>query len=71
MTERIFSVSGIHCESCELRIASELGRVDGLNSVEADHRRQTVTVRYDEDLVDAATVSGHLRALGYLPFESV
>lgn len=65
MTEHTFSVSGIHCESCESRIQTELGRLDGLEGVKADHNQQTVTVRYDSAVLDEATVGARLDALGY------
>jgi len=65
LKEHTFSVSGIHCETCESRIQTELGQLDGLQDVKADHHNQTVTVSYDATVVDEATVGARLDALGY------
>lgn len=40
----------IHCEGCEQRIASALGRMDGVREVRADHRTQEVRVTADDDV---------------------
>lgn len=70
MAERTFAVAGIHCEGCESAIETGLRRVEGVRQVKADHRAQTITVRYDEARLDEHDLAGHLARIGYEPVAS-
>jgi copper chaperone len=52
-TERTYVVDGMTCGHCSATIADEVQRVPGVNGVEVDLNRGTVTVR-GADADDAA-----------------
>ena len=42
--EQSFTVTGMACDGCEANVESALGELDGVETVEADHERDTVEV---------------------------
>ncbi len=70
MAEHRFTVSGIHCNGCEASIEAGLRRVDGVRDVKADHREQTIWVRFDEQRLDEDRLSEQLEWIGYSPVVS-
>lgn len=65
MTPLSLTVHGMSCTGCEQRIATVLGRLDGVGSVEADHRDGTVRLDYDPSVVTAETITARLADAGY------
>ncbi len=65
MNRLSLEVSGMSCTGCEQRISALLGRLDGIGTVEADHRAGVVVVEYDPASVDEATIVGRLADAGY------
>ena len=59
------NVNGMSCTGCEQRIATVLGRLDGVGTVEADHREGTVRLDYDPSLVTPGTITARLADAGY------
>ena len=45
MTELTYAVPGVSCEHCRSAIATEVGRVPGVDAVEVDLERKLVVVR--------------------------
>jgi DNA-binding transcriptional MerR regulator/copper chaperone CopZ len=54
MTTITIPVREIHCEGCENSIAAALSRMEGVHSVQPDHRTNRVRVAYDEASVSEA-----------------
>jgi copper chaperone CopZ len=67
MAEQTFTVTGIHCDGCEANIESGLRRLDGVRDVNADHREQTIWVRFDERRLDEQRLAEQLDRIGYSP----
>jgi copper chaperone CopZ len=65
ITDLTVTASGIHCTGCESRIETVLGRVEGIRTVKADHRAQTVAVRYDPRRLDEKRVAAELASIGF------
>ncbi len=65
MTRLTLTVAGMDCTGCEQRIATVLGRLDGVGAVDADHAAGTVVVDFDPGEVDEATISARLADAGY------
>lgn len=63
-----FTVVGeqkIHCAGCEQRVGNALGRLPGVEGVEASARSQRVRVAIDRDRVGPEEVRDRLELLGY------
>jgi copper chaperone CopZ len=63
-----FVVTGersIHCEGCEQRIDRSLGRLPGVEKVEASAESQRVVVEADPDRVGERELRERLDLLGY------
>lgn len=67
VTEQTFTVSGIHCDGCEANIETGLRRLDGVRDVKADHREQTIWVRFDAGRIDGQSLAAQLERIGYTP----
>lgn len=57
-------VSGMDCAACEKRLATALGRLDGVAEVAADHHTGAVQVNLSAP-ADRATVIERLEAAGF------
>lgn len=64
MEELKLRVEGMHCGSCEMLVADELGEIEGVKKVDASHKDGTVKVGYDGKL-DPEKVKKAITALGY------
>jgi copper chaperone CopZ len=57
------------CGACERRLATVLGRLDGVGRVDADHRTGVVRVRFDAARADAGalikTAAGRISQAGF------
>jgi copper chaperone CopZ len=58
----LLRVAGMDCGACERRIATVLGRLDGVGHVDADHATGEVRVRFDAGRVSGDVLAG--RAAG-------
>ncbi|MEW6152746.1 MAG: heavy-metal-associated domain-containing protein [Actinomycetota bacterium] len=65
MTPLSLTVTGMNCTGCEQRISSVLGRLDGVQSVQADHQSGVIRLEYDPSLVTAETIASRLADAGY------
>ena len=63
MQEIAYSVPGVSCSHCERAIASEVGKVAGVEAVEVDLGAKTVAVRGEG--LDDATLREAIADAGY------
>ncbi len=61
------TVSEIHCGGCENTIRTALSRVEGVRSVQPDHRTNQVTIAYDKARTDENGLREVLAGLGFDP----
>lgn len=57
MAQKTYKVTGMTCGHCELSVQEEIGEIDGVASVKADHTTGDVVVEgegYSDDAVAAA-----------------
>ena len=71
MTPLSLTVTGMSCTGCEQRIATVLRRLDGVGTLEADHREGTIRLDYDPSVVTPETITGRLADAGYERTEAV
>jgi copper chaperone CopZ len=67
MTTITIRVREIHCGGCENTIRVALSRLEGVRSVEPDHRTNRVRISYDEARVGEAGLREALAGLGFEP----
>lgn len=60
-----FTVEGMHCDSCSSSIVATLEKVDGVDTVTADHELGMAEAFHRPDAVDAETLKGEIEKLGY------
>jgi P-type Cu+ transporter len=65
MIERVFDVSGMHCQSCVGLIRDEVSEVAGVASVSVDLAAGTAIVRFDPSLAGDAEIVAAVEAAGY------
>jgi copper chaperone len=59
-----YAVAGMTCDHCELSVQEEIGELDGVLEVHADHAAARVTVTSAEPL-DPAAVAAAVEEAGY------
>lgn len=64
MTRHEFTVEGMSCGGCEQNVADALTELDDVESVEADHEGNRVTVSLAED-VPEGNLTAAIEAAGY------
>jgi copper chaperone CopZ len=65
MTTIELSVPTVHCRSCRLNIEESLEDVAGVHASTVDLAAKLVSVDYDMNAVDAATIAATIEAAGY------
>lgn len=57
--------SGMHCRSCSMVIQMEVGELEGVSEVAADHAAGTTTVTYDDSVVSIERIIEAIHNAGY------
>lgn len=61
------NVSGMTCGGCENAVTRALGKLTGVERVDASHVAERVTVTFDDTRVTTAQLRDSIAALGYTP----
>jgi copper chaperone CopZ len=61
----VFTVEGMHCESCSSAITTSLEKTDGVVEASADHVKGTAEAVYDPRKVEVETLKAEIEELGY------
>ena len=59
------NVPTVHCQSCKLTIEEALDELDGVADSDVDLDTKQVTVAYDPDAVDVATIATTIEQAGF------
>ena len=65
MTTETISVPEIHCGHCKSSIEGALAPIEGVTRAEVSVEDRTVTVAYDENVVDRARLVSEIADQGY------
>jgi len=57
----------MHCDACANAVTFALRRTDGVIRVDANHRTDTVRLRFDPERVNAEQIRERIRAAGVEP----
>ncbi len=60
-----FSVTGMHCASCELLIKEELSELKGISDITIDHKTGKGSATIDEEVVSSADILNAIIKAGY------
>jgi copper ion binding protein len=64
-TTSVFRVEGMTCGGCEVAVEMKVGRLDGVERVEASHRKGRAEVTYDPGKVTPERIVAAIEELGY------
>jgi len=59
------SINGMTCTGCEQIIESNVGKLDGINSIEAKYTLNKATIEFDAEIVDTAKIRTAITGSGY------
>ena len=59
------SINGMFCTGCEQTIQSNVGKLDGIRSVEAAYKLNRAIIEFDPELVDTAKIRTAITGSGY------
>ncbi len=59
------SINGMTCTGCEQIIESNVGKLDGIKSVEAEYTLNKATIEFDAEMVDTAKIRTAITGSGY------
>ena len=65
MTEKTLRVPDMNCGHCKAAVESELSKIPGVESSNADVEKGTVEVSYDEGTVRTEDLEGAIEEAGY------
>ncbi|NLV92038.1 MAG: heavy-metal-associated domain-containing protein [Firmicutes bacterium] len=60
-----FRVDGMSCQHCVQAIKDNVGKLHGIDRIEVDLDKQTVTVEYNAEQVDTEAIEGAIAGAGY------
>ena len=68
MTEKTVEIPAITCGHCVMTIKREISEIEGVEHVEGDADKKSVTIRYAENAT-WDEIRGTLKEIGYPPAE--
>lgn len=63
---KVFNVSGMKCGGCEANVTGKISSVIGVHSVVADHKASTVTIEYEQTLIESEALIKVITDAGFL-----
>ena len=67
MTSKTVKVPSISCGHCVMTIEREVGELDGVSEVKAEHLGRTVTVSWDPEATQWEAIEGLMKEINYAP----
>lgn len=62
---KTITVTGMVCGACELKVEATLKDINGITYVEASHKRRTVLVKYNSNVIAIEAMVKAIKDLGY------
>ncbi len=67
MTTKTVKVPRISCGHCVATIEREVGDLEGVGEVKAEHGSRQVTISWDPETTDWVVIEDHLKEINYPP----
>jgi copper ion binding protein len=61
----VIKTEGMSCMHCENTIKTEVGKLDGVKEVLADHKTNIAKVTFDSDKTDITAIENEIKEWGY------
>ena len=68
MKDKKFTVTGMTCSACSAQVEKSVGKIKGIEKVDVNLLRNSMTVQYDEALIDENTIIKTVEDAGYKAF---
>jgi copper chaperone len=65
MEQRIFQVTGMHCDGCAERIQTLVGRLDGIRQAQASYPSGEVRVAFEPSRIAESTIRERIEQAGF------
>lgn len=65
MTEKIFSIDGMSCNSCATHVENKVKELKGIDSVIVKLDQNSMTVIYDEKITNERDIENAVKEAGY------
>jgi len=65
MADLSLAVTGMKCGGCSSGLKTKLEAVEGVNTVEANHKDNSVDVNFDENTIDEDSIKQFIEDAGY------
>lgn len=65
MEKKVFSISGMHCNSCAQIIELDLEELQGVKAVKVDFAAGKATVEFDKSLLSEQKIIEAIKKAGY------
>ena len=65
MAQKIISIRGMHCHSCEILLEDAIGEVRGVSKVKVDFRQGRATVEHGADVPSEKEIAAAVKEAGY------
>lgn len=65
MRKEIYNITGMSCSACSARIEKVVGRLPGVEQLSVNLLKNSMTITYDEQLLQADKITAKIAALGF------
>lgn len=65
LEHRTFTLTGLDCPDCALKLEKAVGRMTGVHSASANFASSKMSVQFDPSVADAASIARRIRSFGY------
>lgn len=66
LVERTLEVEGMTCTGCEQTIQAEVEKLNGIQSIAANHKDSIAVIHFDSSLVDIEAIISAIESKGYV-----
>lgn len=65
MTEKVFKVNGMSCNSCVLHVKNSVENLRGIKNIDVSLKNKNMAVIYDENIIKEIDIKNAVKDSGY------